>query len=339
MQRPPRLTRVTRQTPLAPIVLQGYSTHDILLDSVLGGLSQRISYSSIRIQFSGKPGSVVAEVASVERSKDLVVDAKIQNEGDGWAGSGANPWHLDSETESLVFLANMSDKPARIGFKVWASGVVYYLTKLKLSPHETRMIDLRQLRDAQQPDFKGNKIPARGTDGSVLWNRFDNMPVMGRVAVVNRHGGVSSAYDCCTCTCPLQYGAMYISPGGATMLPGQQCQMTAYEGSANCNGDNYWAVTDSCSWGGGATGVATVNSTGLVTAVGGGTASIWAIMSSVCLEYQASYGNGDCTDYGEGQACASVTVQKPTFLKVISNTTENETCSGGGTTCARLPNY
>ena len=126
-------SKLTRQAPLTPIVLQGYSTQDILLDSVLGVLSQRIPYGSIRIQLSGKPGSIVAEVASVERSKDLVVDAKLQNEGNAWAGSGAHPWHLDSETESLVFLTDMGDEPARIGFKVWDQGTVYYLTRLKLA--------------------------------------------------------------------------------------------------------------------------------------------------------------------------------------------------------------
>jgi hypothetical protein len=48
----------------------------------------------------------------------LVVDARTMNEGDGWSGSGANPWHLDKQTESILFLTNESDKPARIGFSV-----------------------------------------------------------------------------------------------------------------------------------------------------------------------------------------------------------------------------
>jgi hypothetical protein len=114
------------------VVLQGYSTEDISLDPVPAELSQPIPYGSIRIQYSGKPGSLMAEVASVDQSKDLVVDAKLQNEGNGWAGSGANPWHLDSETDSLVFLTDMGDQPVRIGFKVWAKGTVYYLTRLDI---------------------------------------------------------------------------------------------------------------------------------------------------------------------------------------------------------------
>ncbi len=46
---------------------------------------------------------------------DLVVDAHMANEGDGWSGSGANPWHLDATTDSVLFLTNESNQPARVG--------------------------------------------------------------------------------------------------------------------------------------------------------------------------------------------------------------------------------
>jgi hypothetical protein len=69
---------------------------------------------------------------------------------------GANPWHLDAQTESILFLTNESDKSARIGFSITANGVYSYLTQLKLNPHETRAINIRQLRDAHIADFKKN---------------------------------------------------------------------------------------------------------------------------------------------------------------------------------------
>jgi hypothetical protein len=94
------------------------------------------------------PGSVRAKVTSVESNSNLIIDSHVQNEGNGWVGSGANPWHLDENTESILFLTDESDKPARTGFSVTANSVHYYLTKLRLNPHETRVIDLRKLRDA-----------------------------------------------------------------------------------------------------------------------------------------------------------------------------------------------
>ncbi len=105
-----------------------------------------VPFRSLGIPEGGPPGSVIAQVSSVETKSDLVIDNRLFNEGDGWAVSGANPRHLDKETESILFLTDMSDKPARIGFQVQANGVHYYLTDLKLKPHETRAIDLRKLR-------------------------------------------------------------------------------------------------------------------------------------------------------------------------------------------------
>ncbi len=114
----------------------------------------------------------------------MVVDARVANEGDAWASSGANPSHLDDETESILFLSNSSDRPAPIGFSVTAQGVHYYLTKLLLNPHETRAIDIRKLRDAQEEDFEGNTIPVGATDGSVNWIRLDNVAVSGQRGVL-----------------------------------------------------------------------------------------------------------------------------------------------------------
>jgi hypothetical protein len=47
-----------------------------------------LPFCSIRIQYSGAPGSMEAEVSSLEQNQDLIVDARADNEGNGWAGSG-----------------------------------------------------------------------------------------------------------------------------------------------------------------------------------------------------------------------------------------------------------
>src|SRR5208337_352636 len=70
----------TAQLPLAPLTVGAYSAQDVALDSVLGQLPQPIPYVSIRIQYSGGPGSMIAEVSSVELQGDLVMDAKVENE-------------------------------------------------------------------------------------------------------------------------------------------------------------------------------------------------------------------------------------------------------------------
>jgi len=150
---------------LGPLAVGAYSTEDFSLSSVLGQLPLPLPFASLHIQYSGAPGSAIVEVSSVDDHQDLVIDSKLADAGDPRTGSGANPWHLDNQTESVLFLTNMGDQPARIGFQVQADGVHYYLTRLALSPHETRAIDLRQLRDAQQADFQGHIIPAQASEG------------------------------------------------------------------------------------------------------------------------------------------------------------------------------
>jgi hypothetical protein len=257
-----------------------------------------------------------AEVSSVEARSDLVVDARVENEGNGWAGSGANPWHLDQNTESILFLTNESDQPARIGFQVTTQGIHYYLTQLKLQPHETRAINIRLLRDAQLADFRKSKIPAAATDGSVSWIRIDNVPVMGRLLVITRHAGMSSSYDCCTCPCPPSDSYIEVDPPSINLLPGWATQLSAYDYKVNCNGQYFsYDWTDGVNWSSSNSGVATVNSRGYVTASSTGSAKINA--STIGLTYTWTQFEG-CYSTGISlQNSGTANVQSPYAAVVV----------------------
>ena len=294
-------------------------------------------FCSVRIQYSGAPGSLQAQVSSIESRGNLVVDSHVQNEGNGWAGSGANPWHLDDDTESILFLTNESDKTAGIGLSVTANNVYYYLTDLRLNPHETRVIDLRKLRDAQVPDFKKNLIPANATDGSVEWIRLDNVAVMGRLMVINRRQGMASNYDCCTCPCSLDYSleALVMSPASASVAVNGQTSFNVTATTENCNGSfKFFNVTSSAIWSSSDTSVATVGSGGIVTGQGGGTATISADFYG-CLDWETNIDNEcECElDGSPGPASGQVNVQTPTSLSIVagtSSTTSEAKCTTSG---------
>lgn len=318
---------LTGQLSLAPLPVGPYSTADFSLDAVMGQLPLPLPYCSIRIQYSGAPGSTVAQVSSVDVRRDMVINATVANEGDGWHGSGANPWHLDKETESILFLTDESDKPAAIAFSVTARGIHYYLTRLELAPHETRAIDLRKLRDAQQPDFDGNKIPAEATDGSVSWNRLDNEAVSGRLVVLRRHGGVASSYDCCPCPCPDTLLSVTVRPSTATIRAGNTQQYTFVVNYITCNGNIGHGQQLLPTWSSSDTTVATMSGA-TATGQGGGTATITATVYG-CVDYL--YGErGQCTcdfqDYAYGYASLTVTPTissiSPTYATVGSNNVE-----------------
>jgi hypothetical protein len=273
-----------QQVVLTPVSLEPYTTRDISLDGIFGLLPLPLPFCSIRIQYSGPAGSVIGEVSSVEQRGDLVIDSRLANEGDGWAGSGGHPWHLDDETESILFLTNMGDRECPIGFRMQAGGVHYFLTDLTLKPHETRVIDLRKLRDAQEPDADGHTIPPGASDGTVLWIRLDDVPVMGRLVVLQRHRGMASNYDCGTCSCPACYLWVDTLPDAVDMVPQMTKQLTARAYFLDCNSTMFWTpATGGSFWESDWPSVATVNnhgSKGLVTANSPGDTGIYATYSA-----------------------------------------------------------
>ncbi|HEV2247601.1 MAG TPA: Ig-like domain-containing protein [Terriglobia bacterium] len=271
----PDPSTLTGQFTLAPVTVGAYDTVDDSLTAVMNQLPSPIAFCSIRIQYSGAPGTMIAQVSSVDAKQDLVVDARTMNEGDGWAGSGANPWHVDSQTQSVLFLTDESDQPARIGFSVTAGGVHYYLTELSLGPHETRAIDLRKLRDGQGADFKQNKIPTGASDGSVNWVRLDNVPVAGRVVVFTKKSGTASSYDCCTTNCTASLTDIGFNPTHMILGLGATQQCAVYADFYDCNSVDYPRdETASASWSSSNTSIMTVSSSGVVQGVGAGTANV-----------------------------------------------------------------
>ena len=287
------------QTALPPITLAGLSTQDISLADFPDLLPLPLPFVSIRIQYSGAPGTVVAEAASVETRGRTVISSSVVNEGDGQTGAGSYPWQADTGYRSYLFLTSMGEKTARIGFEVQAKGVPYYLTNLKLAPHETRPIDLGALRDQQQEDFRRNRIPANATDGTVSWTRLDNVPVMGRLVVVSNHRAAFGGFNkrgtgvvggtpgnpptanivCqdCFCPCPASYDQLAMI-GGCDLLPGASCQLFATGAYVDCNGNlTYYDDTGDSDWESSNTSVATVGngaSGGLVTGVAPGATDV-----------------------------------------------------------------
>jgi hypothetical protein len=335
---------------LPPLALAPYSTVDFSLDAVTGQLPLPRPFCSIGIQYSGAPGSVIGEVSSIEAKGDLVVDSRVANEGNGWAGSGGNPWHLDEETESIQFLTNLGEREVRIGYVVSAAGVNYYLTELKLKPHETRAIDIRKLRDAQQADFKKNKIPADATDGSVLWNRIEHVPVMGQLVVLQRHRGMASPYTCWMCDCGLSYLELEVTPWSANLLPNQTTQFTATGLYLNCNGCILpYNMTNYADWGSGNESVATVTVTvpkGVVRAWTGGTANIGASYTDQAIDdswypdyschYYPRYGCGSGTVYVKDLASFATTV---TSTPVTGETNSLVSGQGGQVKVEAIDNF
>jgi hypothetical protein len=160
-----------------------------------------------------------------------------------------------------------------------------------LNPNETRAIDIRKLRDAQTPDFQGNLIPASATDGDVTWIHVQQLPVMGRLLVLQKNQGVASSYQCAGCPCP-SYAGLALSPSYPSGSPdplaiNSSVQFDAIAEFTTCYNPVYSDVTDDATWTSYNAYVATV-SYGWVTALGAGTAPIGASYTDATFLYEFS---------------------------------------------------
>ncbi len=321
----------TVQSLVTTATVPAYTTQDISLAAMMSAFPAALPFTSVRIQYSGAPGSLEAEVPSVESAGNMVVDSIVQNEGNGWAGSGANPWHLDNDTESILFLTNASDQPAHIGFQVRANGSApYYLNKLLLNPHETRAIDIRKLRDAQKPDFRKNLIPSGAADGSVNWVRGDNLPVVGRLMQIHRKQGMASNYDCGTCPCPYNYtpSLNYGYPDSMDVAINALGTFEFFAGYEDCNGVEYWYnYSDEATWSSGNYNIALAEYYGTVKGVSAGTTSFSASYTDNTYTFNGSHCTGTAVP---GGASGQVTVPRIQYLNAYSNTCGTLQCTVGG---------
>jgi len=172
-----------QRTTLPPLKIAGLSTKEVTLDSYYAMLPLPLPFCALRIQYNGPPGSLMAEIDVTNGAGEVADTPRVDNEGNGYAGSGATQWAFDQEKDFLVFLTNMGEKECPVGFNIWTRGITYHLTGVKLAAHETRLINLRELRDRHEPDFRGTVIPANASEGTLSYIRLRNLPMTGRTLV------------------------------------------------------------------------------------------------------------------------------------------------------------
>ena len=309
----------------------------------MGGLPLPLPYCSIRVQYSGAPGTALAQVSSVESKSDLVIDGPLANELDGWRGSGANPGISIAKPIPLCFspiwAMTLHASRFRCTLAVWITDP----TQLKLNPHETRAIDLRKLRDAQTPDFLGNKIPAGATDGSVVWIRVDNVPVAGRVVMAQRHKAMASSYECGICSCPANYLEFQNAPDNFTLLLNGNLAFLGTGHYADCNYNNYYYdLTQSAAWSSSNSGVVRPHTGRQWQADGVGAGSANFTGAYTGLVYLGTYcapSQHPGQDSSPGNVCNGFTITNPVASQVFSMggatynsatvpLTTSSTCSG-----------
>ncbi len=167
----------------------------------------------------------------------------------------------------------------------------------------------------------------------MIWIRLDNVPVMGRLVVLQRRKGLASNYDCSFCNCPAVYTLLSVSPASFDLVPNTTMDCACTATYTDCNNNNtYYNETAGATWSSSSTAVATVDSTvkGRVHGVGAGTATITATFVGITSYTLNCHPLCSCTgNYGSRSGTGRCTVYKPGFVLITSPTCPTHTCPSG----------
>lgn len=151
----------------------------------------------------------------------------------------------------------------------YADGSGSYKLPVHLAANASTMIDIMMLIETQRPDADGHTIPSTVTEGSAIIEssagRRTPVNVVASGGIFNVQTGTCGE-TCITCC---GYNNFDISPSNFTISIGQgvQCVLSGMD----CNG---FVQNFAANWSSSDTSAITIDSSGLATAVAGGSSTI-----------------------------------------------------------------
>jgi hypothetical protein len=235
-------------------------------------LSDFNGMATLTFSFDGHSGDLLMATGSVDQSGTYVFEVIPDSLGVSWA-KNALFWSVTGGSDSMLTVFNPQDTPEDIVAKLtYAGGTGHYSVPLHLAAGETRMLDVKDLIDMQQPDPEGNAIPRDVTEGSAQFAGPNGQAQEIRIGLSAGLFNVQAATcgpQCQICTTTTN---AFINPDPVAAPVGSSQQATA---QATLSDGSTADETSSASWSSQNTSIATVQG-GLVNRVGAGSTIIAA---------------------------------------------------------------
>ena len=220
-----------------------------------GQIPARVSSGSVEISYSGKPGSLVASVTSVDQTGTYVFDSKIDNKLA--AGFQGEYWSTEGENNTSITIKNITDKPATGWVTLQYDGGrhEYNLPPLTLKPGEAHMIDLKMIQMEHMRGAKGELLPATAAYGGMKLKEEPG----GRHFLMD-----AVVFNPKTATCGVcGYGCLYPTsismPGGTYIVALSDGGEVIAVNAHMCDGSNQTGWACSTGFSSDDTGIATVD--------------------------------------------------------------------------------
>jgi len=271
---------------------------------------EQIQIAGLEIEYDTAPGSVVVNAHSVSTSGNQVYRVPLWDPLGQRSPTGGYPWHIEGTSTTKTYIKNITDREQYyVASLRWPNAEGYMIGMKKIGPHQTVEIDVKRLRDEQVPDVSGRLIPLDQANGQLMWSLKQVGPppageegrqalaLIGRSEQVDVERGVSSNYACQSC-CSNSYNSSFLSPGSSENEADALVSYTVMQKDKDCygtltlayphDGPVFWSTVDPT--------VATVDSFGVVTAVGAGETTVKANWT----DYRYDMRFVMCSNFGAG---------------------------------------
>ena len=156
------------------------------------------------------------------------------------SATGGYPWRITDSSATVVYLKNTTTVSQQYVLQLTQQvGEAYTSGVRTIAAGETVTVDMKQLRDTQEPDARGTRLSARARAGQVHWSILgpERLGIIGRAEDMDTEHGVSSTYACANC-CPDSYGASWLSPSSNVDFIGGHSEIVARQRNVDCYGSS-----------------------------------------------------------------------------------------------------
>lgn len=236
-----------------------------------------VTSAGLTIESTGAPGTLLAALTSSDDSQNIEVDVPLVSRSVRSGEGGNHPFRLDKELRSVAYLTNITQKPTKVAVIIFHDGGMYTPELMSVAAGATLAIDLLQLRDSQAKDIQGRALPIDLAQGQLFWHPHQGEALIGRVVTCDMAIGTASNFSCANC-CQQEPSGLVFIPAPVNGHVGDYCQLTVNEYETYCGQYTVgpYNYTNSVAYSCDNTAIATVNSTGMVSCVGWGTATVSA---------------------------------------------------------------
>jgi hypothetical protein len=247
------------------------------------GVNRPLDDAGLDVDYTGSPGTLIARLTSLDQSGDFAFDVPVKDPLAEMNRVGGNyPWRLDDGFSTVLHLKNTIDQKVFALVQVRYAGGSYNLERLPLQPFQTVAVDLRALRDSQQPDIRDSLFPKEVEGGEVVWFEETVGSLIGRAEMASPKAAVASSFSCGEqCQCPPTSYTAYLTPSSSVGPVGGTAQFQSMERRQDCHGVLYgpYDRTSTSTWHSDNTTVFTV-SAGTVSCLQPGSGNVTAQFSA-----------------------------------------------------------